>query len=66
MGGAAKASRRFLLPLPTFKEKIMAKKENTEISREERVTGKPPVEASEDNVSKDSREYRATHGEEKK
>ena len=46
-----------------FKEIEMAKKKKTygEMSREERVTGKPPAEESEGALDKDSREYKAAH-----
>ncbi len=37
------------------------KKEERELSREERVTGKRPVGESVKTVDKDSREYHATH-----
>jgi len=37
------------------------KKEEREISREERVTGKRPVGESVETAGKNSREYHATH-----
>ena len=41
------------------KKQTKSKRTYAEMSREERVTGKPPLEET---LDKDSREYRVTHG----
>lgn len=42
-------------------KKTAKKKSYAEMSREERVTGKPPLEESVAGLDKDSREYKAKH-----